>query len=226
MIPHWELLLRIALGMLLGGVIGYERDVHGRPAGLRTHMIVGLASATFMVVSTQFVFAQHYTKDDFVAVDASRIAASVVAGMGFLAGGAILRSGITVQGLTTAAGLWLVAAIGLCAGGGLYVESTVVTLLGVSALTFFRRFEDKDDRHQLRRLFIEARDPAVLAQIAARIADLHIGMSAAEHNSHIEEQRHSLACDVRIPDDITVPQLMENLRGCPGVVRIHVEAKR
>src|SRR4051794_35480485 len=97
----WSLLLRIGVGSLLGGVIGYERDRHGRPAGLRTHMIVALAAATFMVISTRFVYLQHYGKDDLVEVDASRIAASIVTGMGFLAGGAIMRTGISVQGLTT-----------------------------------------------------------------------------------------------------------------------------
>ena len=106
-----ELVIRIVVGMLLGGVIGYERNIHGRPAGLRTHAVVALASATFTVVSTHLAYFQHYKPGDFTEVDGSRIAASVVSGIGFLAGGAILRNGITVQGLTTAAGLWLVAAI-------------------------------------------------------------------------------------------------------------------
>lgn len=146
-----ELLLRILVGTLLGGVIGYERDIHGRPAGLRTHTLVALASSTFMVVSTHFVYAQHYGHDDPVAVDPSRIAASVVSGIGFLAGGAILRTGLTVQGLTTAAGLWLVAAIGLASGGGMYPEAVIATVVGIAALTLLRRFEDKDDREMLRR---------------------------------------------------------------------------
>jgi putative Mg2+ transporter-C (MgtC) family protein len=132
--------------MLLGGVIGYERDIHGRPAGLRTHAVVALASATFTVVSTHLAFFQHYKTGDFTEVDGSRIAASVVSGIGFLAGGAILRNGITVQGLTTAAGLWLVAAIGMCAGAGMYVESVAATIVGITALTLMRRFEDKDNR--------------------------------------------------------------------------------
>ncbi len=141
-----ELVVRIVVGMLLGGVIGYERDIHGRPAGLRTHAVVALAAATFTVVSTHIAFFQHYKPTDFTDIDGSRIAASVVSGIGFLAGGAILRNGITVQGLTTAAGLWLVAAIGMCAGAGMYVESVAATIVGIAALTILRRFEDKDDR--------------------------------------------------------------------------------
>jgi len=141
-----QLVLRIVVGMLLGGVIGYERDIHGRPAGLRTHAVVALASATFTVVSTHLAYFQHYQPGDLTEVDGSRIAASVVSGIGFLAGGAILRNGLSVQGLTTAAGLWLVAAIGMCAGAGMYIESVAATVVGVAALTWMRRLEDKDDR--------------------------------------------------------------------------------
>src|SRR4051794_9078389 len=96
-LSHIELIGRIAAGALLGGVIGYERDRHGRPVGLRTHFIVAMTAATFMVVSSQFAYLQHYGEHDLVEVDASRIAASVVSGIGFLAGGAILRTGATVQ---------------------------------------------------------------------------------------------------------------------------------
>ncbi|MGE0869060.1 MAG: MgtC/SapB family protein [Kofleriaceae bacterium] len=156
-------MLRIVVGTALGSVIGYERDIHGRPAGLRTHAVVALASATFMVVSTHLAFYQHYQTGGVVEVDGSRVAASVVSGIGFLAGGAILRTGISVQGLTTAAGLWLVAAIGLCAGGGMYVESVAVTIIGIATLTILRRFEDKDDRIQ-RRLSLTLVDGAITVE--------------------------------------------------------------
>src|SRR4029077_3095292 len=123
MLSHTDMLLRLFVGAALGGVIGYERDRAGRPVGLRTHVIVALASATFMVISTQFAYYQNFQlgADSAVRVDTSRIAASVVTAIGFLAGGSILRSGLTIQGLTTAAGLWLVTALGMCAGSGMYV---------------------------------------------------------------------------------------------------------
>ena len=144
MLSHAEMIGRIAAGAALGGIIGYERDRHRRPVGLRTHLIVAMAAASFMVISSQFVYWQHYGPNDLVEVDASRIAASVVSAVGFLAGGAILRNGASVQGLTTAAGLWLVTAIGMCAGAGMFLESAAVTLLGIIALTALRRFEDKE----------------------------------------------------------------------------------
>src|SRR4030095_1316089 len=126
-----ELLTRLVVGTVLGAVIGYERRLHGRPAGLRTHLLVALAATTFMIVSTHFVYFQHYAKEDLVAVDTSRIAGSVVNGGGLLGRGAILRTGVGIQGLTTAAALWLVAAIGLAAGGGMYAISVAATVIGV-----------------------------------------------------------------------------------------------
>src|SRR2546428_13898337 len=120
-ITPFEMLLRMGISVVLGAAVGYERERTEHPAGLRTHLLVSLAAATFMLVSTQFVYFQHYTKEDLVAVDTSRIAASVVTGVGFLGAGAILRTGLSIQGLTTAASLWLVAAVGLAAGGGRFV---------------------------------------------------------------------------------------------------------
>ncbi|SRR6266566_2324202 len=103
-----ELLARLVIGTVLGAIIGYERQMHGRQAGLRTHLLVGLAATTFMIVSTHFVYFQHYSKEDLVAVDTSRIAASVVTGVGFLGAGAILRTGLSIQGLRRllASGWW------------------------------------------------------------------------------------------------------------------------
>jgi putative Mg2+ transporter-C (MgtC) family protein len=111
-----EMLLRMGTGIALGSAIGFEREQSGHAAGLRTHLLVALASTLFMLVSTQFTFFQNYDKNDLITVDTSRIAASVVSGVGFLGAGTILRTGLSIQGLTTAASLWLVAALGLVGG--------------------------------------------------------------------------------------------------------------
>lgn len=95
-ISNTEMLIRLGVASGLGGAIGYERQRSGRPAGLRTHLIVSLASATFMLVSTQFIYFQKYGKDDLVEVDTSRIAASVVSGVGFLGAGVLMRNGLGV----------------------------------------------------------------------------------------------------------------------------------
>ena len=219
----WHLLLRIAVGSVLGGVIGYERDRHGRPAGLRTHMIVALASATFMVISTHFVYFQHYGKEDFIEVDSSRIGASIVTGMGFLAGGAIMRTGISVQGLTTAAALWLVGAIGMASGAGMYIVALFVTVVGVIALTILRRFEDKDDRVVRRRIFLELGVDGSVSEISTKLADIGATVSALEYDRRVADKVLAVTLDVRVPATVRIDRLLEELEQQRDVRRVKLE---
>ena len=212
---HLELLLRIFVGTLLGGAIGYERDLHGRPAGLRTHAIVALASATFMVVSTRFLYFQHYGKDDLVNVDPSRIAASVVSGIGFLGAGAILREGITIRGLTTAAGLWLVAAIGMASGGGMYVESLFATILGLATLTLLRRFEDRGLKITRRRLSL-AVDPSAPAHasipaVVDRLVKLGATLRQEEYERQADGGQTRATFELRLPSTFELQTLVDAL---------------
>jgi putative Mg2+ transporter-C (MgtC) family protein len=209
---HLELLLRILVGTVLGGAIGYERDLHGRPAGLRTHAIVALAAATFTVISTRFVYFQHYAAGDLVAVDPSRIAASVVSGIGFLGAGAILRNGITIKGLTTAAGLWLVAAIGMASGAGMYVESVFVTIVGLGALTLLRRFEDRGIQLVRRRLSLTI-DPtrSSLATVIGALTQLGAQVTQEDYERQVDEGRTRAICEVRLPASISDQELIHAL---------------
>ena len=219
----FELVLRIVIGTVLGAIIGYERDIHGRPAGLRTHAVVALASATFMVVSTHMVYFQNYKAGDFAEVDGSRIAASVVSGIGFLAGGAILRTGFNIQGLTTAAGLWLVAAIGLCAGGGMYVESVAATIIGIGALTMLRRLEAKDKDVIRRRLHL------TVTEEAAPIDMLLDKLSAQKLTATLEgwdqdgPARRHLTFALRLPALDGEQRLVTALQSEPGIARMHLD---
>jgi putative Mg2+ transporter-C (MgtC) family protein len=227
MLSHAELIGRMAVGTLLGSVIGYERDRHGRPVGLRTHMLVSLSAATFMVVSSQFAYYQHFDGAPGIEVDASRIAASVVAAIGFLAGGSILRTGGSVAGLTTAAGLWLVTAIGLCAGAGMFAESTAATAFGMLALTLVRRFEDKDDRVVKRRieLHLGADPDAIMSAVIEAIGALGGSVIDVEYTRIlISNEPSSLILDINLPITVGVRQLMTALERQPGLVRIQVRS--
>jgi putative Mg2+ transporter-C (MgtC) family protein len=130
-LPTWELLLRLALAVALGGALGVERELHEHEAGFRTHLLISLGSAVFTVVSA-------YGFQDFVrhgeSVDPTRISAQIVTGIGFLGAGAILRSGMNVRGLTTAANIWVVAAIGICCGAGYYTAALIGSALALFAL--------------------------------------------------------------------------------------------
>ncbi|HVK86870.1 MAG TPA: MgtC/SapB family protein [Kofleriaceae bacterium] len=218
-----ELIVRIIIGTALGGIIGYERDIHGRPAGLRTHALVALASATFMVVSTHLAYYQGYHQGDFTEVDGSRIAASVVSGIGFLAGGAILRTGVSIQGLTTAAGLWLVAAIGLCAGGGMYAESVAATIIGVVALTVLRRFEDKDDRVRRRLLLTLTDEASTTEELVEKLARIDLLPTIEGWNKESAAALRQLTLAVRLPRTNGEAKLVAALEAEPGITRMQLD---
>ena len=221
--PHIELMLRILLGTGLGAVIGLERDLHGRPAGLRTHAIVALASSTFMVVSTRFVFFQHYASGDLVEVDASRIAASVVSGIGFLGAGAILRTGITIRGLTTAAGLWLVSAIGMAAGGGMYAVSIFVTILGLAALTLLRWFEDRGEQAARQRITLVLDES--LSPVPSIVDALsRVGCAVSEQDYELTRNEGArITFDVRTAKPVDGHTLARALAGAAGVRQLKIE---
>lgn len=218
-----HLFLRILVAAILGGVIGLERDRRGRPAGLRTHMIVALAAASYMVVSTQFIEHQRYSAGEHVEVDVSRIAASIVTGIGFLGGGAIMRSGLNVVGLTTAAGLWLVGAIGMASGGGMYLTAVFVTILGLLALTTLRRFEDKDDSQHLCRVRVVLSAPS-LEDVVSRLARIgsRTGVLACERDARSGQLTGLL--EVWTARDVTQERVLAEVSSAPGIEHVRVES--
>jgi len=143
---EYDFLLRILCAAVLGGAIGLEREYRAKEAGFRTHFLVAMGSALFMVVSA-YGFGEAMVTD-LHRWDVSRVAAQVVSGIGFIGAGTIIfrKTENVVVGLTTAAGLWVTAAIGLACGGGMYVlaiGSTLMVLLGLEAFNFILRRLDK-----------------------------------------------------------------------------------
>ena len=136
---HLEIAVKLVLSTFFGGIIGYEREAHGRAAGLRTHILVSLGSCLIMLTS---IYLFHAYKG-IAQVDPGRIAAGVVTGIGFLGAGTILRYRGSVIGLTTAASIWAVAAIGLASGSGFYYGAFLTTLLVLGTLIFISKFEYK-----------------------------------------------------------------------------------
>lgn len=123
-ITDYELALRLFLACVFGGIVGYQRERHGSPAGFRTHILVSLGAALIMTLS-MYGFLEFAT----VNKDPARLAAQVVSGIGFLGAGTILRDKTSIKGLTTAASLWVVSAIGLAVGAGFYFSSMLATFL-------------------------------------------------------------------------------------------------
>lgn len=223
MLSHYEMIGRIAAAAMLGGVIGLERDIHKRHVGLRTHLLVSMAAGTFMVISAHFVYFQGYGEHPPVEVDASRIAASVVSGIGFLAGGSILKSGLTIQGITTAAGLWLVTAIGLAAGAGMYEEAVAVTAMGLAALTIFRRFEDKNDRLVHRHVFLEFNGiPNATANLMEGMAKIGATVANFNYERKLADQSLTVEFDVRYPSSLGSEGFIRHLEGQEGLRKVQV----
>ena len=127
-----ELLLRILCAAMLGGLIGMEREYRAKEAGFRTHFLVGLGAAIFMILSKYGY--DDVLKADLVRLDPSRIAAQVVSGIGFIGAGCIIFQRHAVRGLTTAAGLWVTSAIGMACGTGMYVLAATATVMVVVCL--------------------------------------------------------------------------------------------
>jgi len=131
---YLDIFLRLLISIILGALIGIERERRNRPAGLRTHVLVSLGSALFTITSIQF-------SKMYGGVDPSRVAANIVTGIGFLGAGTIMREGLTVRGLTTAATIWVSSAIGLSCGMGYYIPAIITSVSTFLILILLRNFE-------------------------------------------------------------------------------------
>jgi len=142
---HWrsEYLLRLLVASVLGAVIGLEREYHGRSAGFRTQLLVGLGSALVMVVSLQFMTLLAGSSNPSIRADVARAIGGVMGGIGFLGAGVIFRHPLGIRGLTTAASLWCTAAVGLACGAGMYVTAGMTTCIVMFALLILGWLEER-----------------------------------------------------------------------------------
>lgn len=131
--PILQLTLRLCLALVLGGMIGIEREIKKRPAGLRTNMMVSLAAALFTLLAVELI-SDSQEAGDIMRVDPLRTIEAVIAGVAFLGAGAIIRGGDSVKGLTTGASLWVAGAIGVACGGGYHAIAAIATILAVIVL--------------------------------------------------------------------------------------------
>lgn len=138
-----NILSRLLVATMAGGLIGLERSYHGRPAGFRTHTLVCLASSLLMLVT--MYQAKWFTGalPDTIRIDPTRMAQGVMTGIGFLGAGVIVREGLTVRGLTTAASIWITASIGILAGVGFYSAVLIGSVITIGILTVFRKVENR-----------------------------------------------------------------------------------
>jgi len=217
MLSQWEMILRLALAAVLGSAIGIERERLQWNAGLRTHMLVCVGAALFMLVSA-FGFADSLDRPH-VVLDPSRVAAQVVSGIGFLGAGAILFRRDKIRGLTTAASLWTVAGVGLAAGGGMYVAAAgstaiiLVILIGLKPLE--RRFWSPRGGSEF--VLVVDRDVASLAVVQSELtsAGMAIRTVAIEPGDRGDEDEISVGVQAGVPEQMLAT--LDRLRATKGV---------
>jgi putative Mg2+ transporter-C (MgtC) family protein len=171
----FDALLRLAAACGLGAVIGFERELRDREAGIRTHLLVSLGSCLFTIVSAYGFHEFLVSGTSIVRADPTRIAAQIVTGIGFLGAGAIIREGLSIRGLTTAASLWVVAAIGMASGAGYYwpaVAGTLLTLFALWPLRAVAWYALERSRPPEKRLTVELREGSSVKALLDRISDV------------------------------------------------------
>ena len=149
--PFPVIAARLLLAAIFGAAIGFEREWRNRPAGLRTHVLVCVAAATFAILTIEIIHAPMFTADalgDAVKVDPIRVVEAVTAGVAFLAAGVVIFTRGQVHGLTTGAGMWLAGAIGVACGLGLWQIALFSTVLALIVLVLLYAFENKMDMNQ------------------------------------------------------------------------------
>jgi putative Mg2+ transporter-C (MgtC) family protein len=191
---------RIIVAGLLGGLIGLERDIHGRPAGLRTHILVSIGSALFMIISVH-IYDKYSSSaaDSILRIDPGRIAAQVITGVGFLGAGAILRSGINIRGLTTAGCIWVSAAVGMAAGLSYYMPAVITTAVALVTLVFLNKLEHlymKDSYRQLR-IKVENREN-IVSDVISQIKKSRIDVRYCEYTKDLENNFTEVLFSLRI----------------------------
>lgn len=222
MISPVEVLERLLLAALLGGVIGIERERREWAAGLRTHMLVCLGAALAIIVSA-FGFSD-VLHNQGVILDPSRIAAQVVSGIGFLGAGTILflQREQVIRGLTTAAGLWAVASIGLAAGSGMYLAAIVATVVVSAIMAGLKPLERRFfNRHAgPPRMVLALHDEAELAPVRAEVARQRLLLRRMVlHQDDDGDDRLELLFGPGV-SEADMARLADGLRKLPGLVSI------
>ncbi|HEY7304055.1 MAG TPA: MgtC/SapB family protein [Bryobacteraceae bacterium] len=221
--PH-DIALRIGLTFLAGLLIGLNRGEHGRPAGLRTTLLVSLAACLAMLQVNALLNTGGKPPSSFITLDLMRLPLGILSGMGFIGGGAILRRDSLVLGVTTAATLWFVTVVGLCFGGGQITLGLLGLALGLFVLWVLQWVEQrtKQERHATLQLLTDASGPgedqirSLLAAENIRVGSVGISYMQPENR---REFTYELWWRIRRSEH-PHPGIVEKLAAKPGVVKL------
>lgn len=205
---------RLFLAIILGSIIGIERERLNKSAGLRTHILVCVGSCLIMLVSLTIYYSFPNTN-----ADPGRIAAQVVSGIGFLGAGTIMRSGAGVKGLTTAATLWVVAGIGLAVGVGAYFIAVLTTVVVFLILSYLFKFEGYLSKSKnIRNLFLVVDDrPGQIGLVCSALGDMEISIRNIELSEPSTDNTVKVNIEIKTPYTINGDELLEVINKLEGV---------
>jgi len=219
---EWEILLRIILSVVFGFAIGFEREITGKFAGLRTHILVCLGACVFTVISIygfKFVTAEGVSGIN----DPARIAAQIITGIGFIGAGTVMRHGTSISGITTAATLWVVASIGMACGCGMFILAGCSTLVSLAVLISVRHFEKRFLYSKLRS------DRTVNISFAGSAANSEAIMKAVRENFKIinKIEKRTMGEDeftykINVFTQKPIIKINEILNGLPNITALEI----
>jgi len=219
-----DIFTHLGIAAIAGGLIGFERSYHGRPAGFRTHTLVCMASSLLMLVT--IYQKQWFSLADIetVRIDPTRMAQGVMTGIGFLGAGVIMKEGLSVRGLTTAASIWITAAIGILAGVGFYSAVVLGTVFALAVVLVFRWIETRIPTLAYARLTLRFRrdmampEPELLALITTQ------GFSVANMSYSAEREGNffEYSMTIRTPSKENMHSLSKILSEAESVTEFHI----
>ena len=202
--------LKLVLAAVLGGIIGIEREMRDKPAGLRTNILICVGSTLFMSISTKVA--------ELLGGDPTRIAAQIISGIGFLGAGAVLHSHGFVLGLTTAATIWVVAGVGMALGSGMYAIAVFVTAMSLAILYFLSFIEDKIQGRKSYSYVLAVTDlNQALARISSVLQDNSV--TSASFNFKKKAGHYRLWFNLLIPRDTNL-KIIQRLSQIPEITQL------
>lgn len=219
-----DILARLLVATIAGGLIGLERSYHGRPAGFRTHTLVCVASSLLMLVTMYHAKWFAGASPETVRIDPTRMAQGVMTGIGFLGAGVIVREGLSVRGLTTAASIWITAAIGILAGVGFYSAVLIGSVITIGILTVFRKVESRMPLQIFANNTIVFRRDNYLSETEIRELHSMNGFSVANVSRRLMGNGEQLEyrMTVRTMDRENIEKLSKTLLGSTSIVEFNI----
>jgi len=219
----YEIIFKLLLGTLLGGIIGFERQTHGRAAGFRTQLLVCVACVLLMIISENY-YIKGAMHPDLTRVDVTRIAAGAMTGVGFLGAGVILKTGLSIQGLTTAACIWIVAAIGLAIGAGQYLAGVSGFVITFFSLWGLRILEGRMPRLTYRYVTITTDDSGDEQMVTLPFEKKGFKIFRMDYAMAPRDKEKTFIFTVTTKDDVLIKEVVDAVVGLTAVKRIEVKS--